>query len=344
MCLSTLSSASTLRVGKEFSPVTGFFIDAGPSEVVVRKWNQQEERLAKVSEEEVERYSQAVRNMEFDRYLGPYNLNQYGDWKRLSNYIAKDTIERLEPIGGDITVACESDLIKSTQKMPMEKALDEQLSTSKFSTPVDRTPCRGCYYTSIPRMVKRTGIEGRELTSLNLDKTQLLETILVKDYGGSEDLLLGELQFAFVAFMIGHSLEAFLQWKSLVALFLGCIEAPFRTRSQLFTKFIKVIYYQLKYGFRKESSNSASNEHGSPALLDDTWFSTDSFLYRLCKDYFSLILGASVVDGELLAWTRKFKDLLHNTLGWNFPQKSGVEGICFEEDDEYAPTVEMMDD
>lgn len=34
-------------------------------------------------------------------------------------------------------------------------------------------------------------------------QTRLLETILTKDYGGSEDLLLGELQFAFVAFMVG---------------------------------------------------------------------------------------------------------------------------------------------
>jgi len=30
----------------------------------------------------------------------------------------------------------------------------------------------------------------------------LLETLLAKDYGGSEDLLLGELQFAFVAFLV----------------------------------------------------------------------------------------------------------------------------------------------
>lgn len=42
-----------------------------------------------------ERYSQAVRSMEFDRFLGPYNLSQYGEWKRLSDYITKDTIERL---------------------------------------------------------------------------------------------------------------------------------------------------------------------------------------------------------------------------------------------------------
>lgn len=35
-----------------------------------------------------------------------------------------------------------------------------------------------------------------------LVQTQLLETLLIKDYGGSEDVLLGELQFAFIAFLV----------------------------------------------------------------------------------------------------------------------------------------------
>lgn len=82
-------------------------------------------------------------------------------------------------------------------------------------------------------------------------QTQLLETVLAKGYGGFEDLLLGELQFAFVAFLVlrakhdfftnlliflntvwnfamvqmGQSLQAFLQWKSLVSLLFGCTEA-----------------------------------------------------------------------------------------------------------------------
>lgn len=42
-----------------------------------------------------ERYCQSVKSLEFDRQLGPYTLSQYGDWKRLSNYITKTTIERI---------------------------------------------------------------------------------------------------------------------------------------------------------------------------------------------------------------------------------------------------------
>ncbi|GLT57248.1 hypothetical protein SLA2020_302350 [Shorea laevis] len=332
--------SSSSRDGKEFSPIIGFFIDVSHSQVVVRKWNQQEERLVKVSEEEEGRYSQAVKNMEFDQHLGPYDLSHYGDWKRLSNYITKNTIERLEPIGGEITVTCESTMAKNTPKTAMETTLDEQLRNSKFSTSTEIPQKRGCYYTSIPRVIKRKGIPGEQLTSLNLDKTELLETLLEKEYGGFEDSLLGELQFAFIAFLMGQSLEAFIQWKSLVSLLFGCTEAPFRTRSQMFTKFIKVLYYQLKYSLQKDRT---LEDTGASALLDDSWFSSDSFLHRLCKDFFSLLQDASVVDGDLLSWARKLEELLENSLGWDFQQKSAVDGIYFEENDEYAPVVEMLD-
>lgn len=330
--------SSSSKDGKQFSPIVGFFVDAAPSEVIVRKWNQQEERLVKVPEDEEERFCQAVKSLEFDRYLGPYNLSQYGEWKRLSSYLTKTIIKRIEPIGGEITVACESEMDKNSPKTSIERALDAQLGTGKFSasTSVDRSKKRGCYYTTIPRVIKRRGMEGKELTSLNLDKTELLESVLIKDYGGSEDLLLGELQFAYIAFLMGQSLEAFFQWKSLVSLLLSCIEAPFRTRSHLFTKFIKVIFYQLKYGLQKDRKESNGAGIAVSSLLDESWFSADSFLHRLCKDFFLLVQDATVVDGDLLTWTRKLKELLENILGWEFQQNSAVDGIYFEEDDEVS--------
>ncbi|XP_065849709.1 uncharacterized protein [Euphorbia lathyris] len=333
--------SSSSRDGKEFSPVIGYFIDGGLSEVIVRKWDQQEERLVKVSEEEEERFSHAVKSLEFDRHLGPYNLTQYGEWKCLSNYLTKNVIERIEPIGGEITVASESGVVKNGPKTSIEKALDEQLKTGKFlsSSSVVKSRKR-CYYTSVPHVIKQKGMRGEELTSLNLDKTELLESILVKDYASSEDILIGELQFSYIAFLMGQSLEAFFQWKSLVSLLLGCSEAPFRTRTKLFTKFIKVIYYQLKYGLQ----NNRAESNGAGVGVDESWFSADSFLHRLCKDFFSLVQDVQMVDGDLLTWTRKLKELLESSLGWKFQKNSEVDGIYFEDDDEYAPVIEMLDD
>lgn len=325
------------RGGSEFSPMIGFFIDLNPSQVIIRKWDQQEERLVKISEEEEERYSEAVKNMEFDKYLGPYTLSQFGEWKMLSNYITKSTIERIEPIGAEITVINEADILENNIKTAMEEALSEQLKKSKIPKSDNKIKKRGCYYTKIPRLIKQKGILGQELTSLNLDKTSLLENILMKEYKGDEDLLLAELQFAFVAFLMGQSLEAFLQWKAFVNLLFGCIEAPLHTRSHLFTKFIKVLYYQLKYAFHKETKDT---NNGPMTLLDDSFLSSDSFLQHLCKEFFSLVLEAPFVDGDLLYWTRKLKELLEESLGWVFQQNMGD----YEEDDEFAPVVVMSEE
>uniref|UniRef100_A0A803M473 Protein AAR2 homolog n=1 Tax=Chenopodium quinoa TaxID=63459 RepID=A0A803M473_CHEQI len=277
--------SSSTKDGKEFSSIVGFFIETSTSEVVVRKWNLEEERLVKVPDEEEERYAQAVKQFEFDRHLGPYSLSDYGDWKRLSNYITKDVIERIEPIGGEITVACESSLVGNIPKTTMEIALAEQLKNSKFNREAETSDKKGCYYTPVPRVIKQKGISVAELTSVNLDKTYILESILMKEFEGDEDRLLGELQFALIAFLMGQSLDGFLQWKSLVSLLFGCTQAEF----------------------------------------------------------FLLVDEASVVDGDLLTWTRKLRELLENTLGWKFQRKGAVDGLYFEDDDEYAPVVEMLD-
>ncbi|KAJ0954437.1 putative A1 cistron-splicing factor, AAR2, AAR2 domain superfamily [Helianthus annuus] len=222
-----------------------------------------------------------------------------------------------EPIGGDITVIHEPDILENGPKTAMEEALSEQLKNTNVPTSDDTLKKRGCYYTKIPRLIKKKGVVSQDLTSLNLDK----------DYGGTEDLLLGELQFAFIAFLMGQSLEAFLQWKAIVHLLFGCTEA-----------FTKVVYYQLKYALQKGQTDNNVAAKGPITLLDDSFLSSDSFLHHLCKEFFSLMLEARVVDGDLLSWTRRLKELLETSLGWIFHQNNG-DGVFYEEDDEVSMVI-----
>ncbi|RAL46620.1 hypothetical protein DM860_004899 [Cuscuta australis] len=335
--------SSANREGNAFSPIIGFFIVLKPSEVVVRKWDKKEERFVKFSEEDEQRYAEAVRKFEFDTQLGPYMLNQYVDWSHLSNYITESVIEHIEPIGGEITVSSEPESISNIPKTPMEKALAGQLKSSKYAISVEKSERKGCYFTPIPRLIKHKGLSGHELTNMNLDKTQVLETILAKEYDRNEDSLLGELQFSFIAFLMGQSLEAYLQWKLITSLLLGCIEAPLNTRSRLFTKFVQVIYYQLKFGLQKEDKKTDVAEKGAIALMDESWLSDDSFLHILCKEFFSLLLEAPVIDGDLLSWTRRLKDLLEDSVGWDFEPNSAADEFNHG-NDEYAPVVEVIED
>lgn len=49
------------------------------------------------------RYCEAVKKLEFDRQLGPYALNHFGEWKHLSNYITEKIIAR---IGKGLLLTC----------------------------------------------------------------------------------------------------------------------------------------------------------------------------------------------------------------------------------------------
>lgn len=75
-----------------------------------------------------------------------------------------------EPIGGEISVVSESDMVENVHKTAIEKVLAEQLKSSKFSKPDQKSPSKGCYYTSIPRVIKLKGASGQDLTNMNLDK------------------------------------------------------------------------------------------------------------------------------------------------------------------------------
>ena len=56
-------------------------------------------------------------------------------------------------------------------------------------------------------MVQVPGVTGAHLSALNLDKSLLLEQLLQQHYHRDSCRLLGELQFAFLAFLMGQSLE-----------------------------------------------------------------------------------------------------------------------------------------
>lgn len=329
--------------GNEFCHFTGFFIHPCAGEVIVRTWDSQEEQLVKLSDSnEEERYQLAVKNLEFDRQLGTYDLHRHRSWRQLTSYLSAQTIERFEPVGGDISVIAEADFVDNQSKTPAEKRLHEHLMKSKesgenkfpllasggdTSAHVKETSGR-CFYTRVPHLVRLPGATGAELTAVNVDKSTVLESLLKQQYKGSEDLLLGELQFAFIAFLMGQSLESFSQWKSIVCLLLSCEEAPLRTHTRFFVKFLEVLCFQLKASLKCDPSDAP--------FLDDTWFSEDHFLRFLFKEFYRLVIDAQPVDGDLLRHTRKLKSILEASFGWILDSEDG-------DIDEYAPVIVPQD-
>eukprot|EP00249_Psilotum_nudum_P012156 c23613_g1_i3 orf=509-1507(-) len=305
---------STSRHGNESSPITGFFINPAPGEVIVRRWDAKEERLVKLLDgTEEERYQLAVKNFDFDCQLGAYDIHCYRVWKQLTAYIDSSTLERLEPVGGDISVIAEATFADG------------------HTAPEDKGKSSGrCFYTSIPHLVKCPGVSGSELTALNVDKSVLLETVLEQHYGCSEDAILGELQFSFVAFLMGQSLESFGQWKAIVSLMLSCEAAPLRRRTQLFIKFLELVYFELKTGLKPDNT-----ANGDSPSLDASWLLDDNFLQLLYKDFFLMVREAQHVDGGLLKQARRLKNFLESSFSWVLED----ENFNIANENEYAPTV-----
>lgn len=81
-----------------------------------------------------------------------------------------------------------------------------------------------CFYTDMPRLHKAagasdmcarmnggclttTGMSAEERTANNMDKTELFRGLLQKQYSSQVRVFYGELQFSFLAFVLGHSLQ-----------------------------------------------------------------------------------------------------------------------------------------
>jgi hypothetical protein len=103
-----------------------------------------------------------------------------------------------------------------------------QTTTSGCFTQTCFVWCR-CRYSQLPRLVKVPGLSAAQLTALNMDKTALLEQVMDRynttssssstrsasqqqqqqqqQQGPAGIEVIGELQFAFIAFVFGQSLE-----------------------------------------------------------------------------------------------------------------------------------------
>lgn len=67
-----------------------------------------------------------------------------------------------------------------------------------------------------------------EITKYSLDKSYLLRTLISREYGGRSDNLLGEMELAFLVFLLGQVYDGLEQWKVLVMILCSCEEEMMR--------------------------------------------------------------------------------------------------------------------
>lgn len=202
-------------------------------------------------------YQEGVVNYDFDRNLGAYPSEHHSQWVALSNYITAATIDRLQPVNP--TILSEQ---KQREMREQEESKDDDGKTlEEIEHEIDVEQSRilkaqrrqykykevfgTIFYTEVPKVKIVQGLEGSALTSLNMDKSAILADFIktVK----SKNEVLGEMQFAFLTFLLGENYESFEQWKSMMVLLCNCQSAMVSPHSnELFFQLVPVIYAQLE--------------------------------------------------------------------------------------------------
>jgi len=285
----------------------GFFIHVREAsqpdtqDVVVKKWSPENQLFESLGEQETLAFSESVRNMDFDRNLGAYPMDNLSQWQGLSGFISREVVDRLDSLNHytlsegkerelrdkeDVPAEEEGDIEKTMEAIEKQVREEEakQEKAAKRLYKYREAFTGGSYYTDIPAKKVLHGLTGSALTEANFDKTSILRDVLSKV--GSPAALLAELQYAFVSFVVGENLESFEHWKRLVHLLCTCsagLHASDPLSAELFMKFVPVMYEQLrqlpkdffsddlsKVSFLKDSLNAFSSnvedERVSPAL------------------------------------------------------------------------------
>lgn len=304
-------SANPIHCGGEIGPKTGLFLMLKPREILLANWDPKEEDLdfsASRNEEEVDRVRAKLQ--ELDPFLGPYPYEVMRKWVSLTDRLTQEVADALQPLSGRVCAFC--DVVPELQ-------LKHTKDRAERNLPRNDTACQSMKegLERLPRMKQREGTELRfshipkqtypegatpaQITQCSMDTSYALETLLDKHYKTQPLNVLGELQFAFVCFLIGNVYEAFEHWKSLLALLCRSEEAM-RSRKDLYLGLISVLYHQL-------------GEIPPDYFVDIV--SQNNFLTSTLQDFFQFASGPGV-DGMLRKRAEKFKVHLTKKFRWDF--------------------------
>ncbi|KAJ9577463.1 hypothetical protein L9F63_005964 [Diploptera punctata] len=297
------------------APRVGFVHNFKKLEMVVMKWDHASEDISTevISEEEVSRIKANLLNL--DRYLGPYPFDVWKRWRKLVTKADDELVTKLVPQSGYIRAALElvSKEFTSGDGAPAAKQRRYRLSTAEEKEedllpqlkPIPGTEIR---FTALPERNFPEDATPAEITQHSLDHSYTLDLIVVD--------VVGEMQFAFVSFLVGHSLEAFEHWKKLVILLCSCDDALSKRR-EVYDVFLTALEVQIL-------------EIPQDFLVDIV--ASNNFVYHSLRVLFRNIQMNDLVDDRLKTKAKRLQDRLTHKFQWDFSHLD-------EEDEDEAPVI-----
>lgn len=171
----------------------------------------------------------------------------------------------------------------------------------------------------IPDKIFDSSKQLAELTRSYLDKSAFLQKLVENEYQGNPSMLLGELQVAFVLFLVGENLEAFEQFKRVFALVTNA-ESYLLSNTVFALNAIRAIYTCL-------------SQFPEDFFLDP--ISSHNFVQPGLKSLFAMEFQGSVLDR-----CNKLRSMVRDRFLLEFKDFEVVDGeLYFDEDDDEAPVV-----
>jgi len=293
------------------APRTGFFHIFNSREILIKKWNNSNEELVDYLPTDEELCTIRDKLHDMDKNLGAYPYDTLKKWVAMSDNITSELVKKLSPEDG---------VVKSVlELLPEEVAVVGDENSRSLVTDKDGLPCMSANPASVIRFTPVAkhwypdGASPAEVTKHSIDSSYILSTLL-STYQNYTDIL-GEMQFAFVCFILGQVFDAFEHWKKLVHVVCSC-ESELNAHLMLYKRLISVLYHQI-------------TEIPPDFFVDIV--THNNFLVSTLTQLFSNI-QQSCFDDELQKKAKQFRKYLTKKYRWKFN----------EEPEDWAPVVVEM--
>ena len=278
------------------APRTSFFHTFKSQEIVVKRWHAKDEELVDESKTTDEIKVIKANLQDLDKNLAPYPYDTLKKWVSMSNNISIDIIKKCSPENG---------VIHSVLELMPEKQRKNDSPSSSQVVDKDGLPCMTANPRSVIRFTKvpdkwyPVDATPREISKHSMDSSYILGQLL-QTYQQPLDVL-GELQFAFVCFILGQVFDAFESWKKLVRVLCSC-ESSLQDNIELFKALIGVMYHQI-------------TEIPQDFFVDIV--TSNNFLVTTLTILFSSI-EQSCFDQQLQDRAKQFRKYLTKKFKWKF--------------------------
>eukprot|EP00917_Polyrhabdina_sp_WS-2016_P013071 GHVP01028761.1.p1 GENE.GHVP01028761.1~~GHVP01028761.1.p1 ORF type:complete len:306 (+),score=62.83 GHVP01028761.1:66-983(+) len=221
---------------------TGQFLYFEYSQVYTFSWDESEEVFLPVTEDESGRYEANV-HADFTQRTGIYNYKYLQNWEEMTFKISKGVLRKIEPIARFVhSMSAEYDEVNKNNTDTNIETFNEKTSMA----------LNGDLFFSEIRRPNSAKVSGADLTAAYMDQSASLNELIQQsrnsgflDKETGEDFLIGELQFAYIAFLLGQNWVAFEQWKNLTILFSKC-ETSVEEYPKLYADFIRTLVIQIE--------------------------------------------------------------------------------------------------